>query len=36
MHSLDVSAFEVVIIGGGVIGCAIAWRLAEAGEGRNH
>ena len=24
-------AFDTVIIGGGVIGCAIAWKLAEAG-----
>jgi glycine oxidase len=22
---------EVVVIGGGVMGCAIAWRLAQAG-----
>jgi glycine oxidase len=27
-----VSSFDTAIIGGGVIGCSIAWRLAQAGQ----
>ncbi len=26
------SSFDTIIVGGGVIGCAIAWRLAQAGQ----
>lgn len=30
--SPPVSSFDTAIIGGGVIGCSIAWRLAQAGQ----